>query len=279
MLSISDKKTNKYINIHQDNRYKLMLGYSSYFVNNVEKYRISIESFKGKEKVYKVLNPYNYQIINQTEEKVIDIQSAIKSKYGVSFNSQKYYQVFEVVKKFISKENVFTNDSIVSDVCNVLKIKNDNKPSSHDVVFIDELNDNYAAISSMINDRLNKNGMFIMKIRSIVNNDIMLFINSICKSFKTVDIYRPKITNIWLGNKYIVCKGFSGKNKIDNEMDIGVLDRLTELNNNLITEQTVNINKVVDYINRRNYFSEEYKENFEKQKIAHNKWIDEFLKN
>ena len=48
MLSISSNKTNKFISIYPDTRYKLMLGYSSYFVNNVKKYRDSIEPFKTK---------------------------------------------------------------------------------------------------------------------------------------------------------------------------------------------------------------------------------------
>lgn len=277
MISISDSKNNKYIEILPDTRYKMMLGYTSYYVANLEKYRNSISQFKGKEKVYKVLNPYNFQIINQTEEKVIDIQTAFKNKYKVSFESQKYYQVFEVIKKFINKEDVFTNDEIVSKICNVIKIKNDGKPTKHSAVFIDNLMNDYFNVSTLINDRLDKDGIFIMKVRSILSNDIITFINALCNSFKEVSIYRPKITNIWLGNKYLICKGFKDKVDIINKVDIGVLDKITEVNNNLLTEQALNINKVVDYIEKRNYFSDEYMEYFEKQKHSHNKWIDEFI--
>ena len=150
MLSISSNKTNKFINIYPDTRYKLMLGYSSYFVNNVKKYRDSIEPFKTKEKVYKVLNPYNYQIINQNNEEVIDIKKAFETKYKISFNSQKYYQIFEVIKKFINKEYVFSDNEIVSTICKLLKVKCDNKEIKHDAIIIDNLNNHYSDILALI---------------------------------------------------------------------------------------------------------------------------------
>ena len=280
MLSISSNKTNKFINIYPDTRYKLMLGYSSYFVNNVKKYRDSIEPFKTKEKVYKVLNPYNYQIINQNNEEVIDIKKAFETKYKISFNSQKYYQIFEVIKKFINKEYIFSDNEIVSTICNLLKVKCDNKEIKHDAIIIDNLNNHYSDILALIKNVLNKDGIFIIKVRTILSNDIVCFINSLCSLFKDVDIYRPKVTNIWLGNKYIVCKGFNQKEIKNNcSIDTGILERITEINNVTMTEQAVNINRVVDYINKRNYFSDEYFEYFEKQKKAHNKWIETFLKN
>ena len=257
MLSISSNKTNKFISIYPDTRYKLMLGYSSYFVNNVKKYRDSIEPFKTKEKVYKVLNPYNYQIINQNNEEVIDIKKAFETKYKISFNSQKYYQIFEVIKKFINKEYVFSDNEIVSTICNLLKVKCDNKEIKHDAIIIDNLNNHYSDILALIKNVLNKDGIFIIKIRTILSNDIVCFINSLCSLFKDVDIYRPKVTNIWLGNKYIVCKGFNQKEVKNNcSIDTGILERITEINNVTMTEQAVNINRVVDYINKRNYFSD-----------------------
>ena len=280
MLSISGNKTNKFISIYPDTRYKLMLGYSSYFVNNIKKYQNSIEPFKTKEKVYKVLNPYNYQIINQNNEEVIDIKKAFETKYKISFNSQKYYQIFEVIKKFINKEYVFSDNEIVSTICNLLKVKCDNKEIKHDAIIIDNLNNHYSDILALIKNVLNKDGIFIIKVRTILSNDIVCFINSLCSLFKDVDIYRPKVTNIWLGNKYIVCKGFNQKEVKNNcSIDTGILERITEINNVTMTEQAVNINRVVDYINKRNYFSDEYFEYFEKQKKAHNKWIETFLKN
>lgn len=279
MLSISDNKTNKFINIYPDTRYKLMLGYSSYFINNVKKYRDSIEPFKTKEKVYKVLNPYNYQIINQNNEEVIDIKKAFETKYKISFNSQKYYQIFEVIKKFINKEYVFSDNEIISTICELLKVKCDNKEVKHDAIIIDNLTNHYSDILSLIQNVLNKDGIFIIKVRTILSNDIVCFINSLCSVFKDVNIYRPKVTNIWLGNKYIVCKGFNQKEVKNNcSIDTGILERITEINNVTMTEQAVNINKVVDYINKRNYFSDEYFSYFEKQKKAHNKWIETFLK-
>ena len=280
MLSISGNKTNKFISIYPDTRYKLMLGYSSYFVNNIKKYQNSIEPFKTKEKVYKVLNPYNYQIINQNNEEVIDIKKAFETKYKISFNSQKYYQIFEVIKKFINKEYVFSDNEIVSTICKLLKVKCDNKETKHDAIIIDNLNNHYSDILTSIKNVLNKDGMFIIKIRTILSNDIVCFINSLCSLFKNVDIYRPKVTNIWLGNKYIVCKGFNQKEVKNNcSIDTGILERIIEINNITMTEQAVNINRVVDYIDKRNYFSDEYFEYFEKQKKAHNKWIETFLKN
>ena len=94
MLSSSSKKSNTYINIYNDERYKMMLGYMSYYIDNIIKYRNNILQFKDKEKVYKVLNPYNYKIINQTEEKLIDIYTAFQNKYKTSYDSQKYYQAY-----------------------------------------------------------------------------------------------------------------------------------------------------------------------------------------
>lgn len=274
MISITDKKTNKYIEIINDDRYKLMLGYTSYFIANIKKYRDTIKQFENKEKVYKVLNPYNFQIINQTEEKVIDIQSAFEKKYGVKYDNQKYYQIFEVMKKFVNG-SVFTEDEEVEEICKVMKLKFDNKKGKNNIVIDSDIE--WDECRKKINENLAVGGNAIIRIRTILNNDILLFINSLCKSFKTVDIYRPKITNIWLGNKYLVCKGFNGNLKQDTMVDTGLLECLTENNNLMMTEQAVEINKVVDYINKRNYFSEQYMECFEKQKKAHEKWINEYL--
>lgn len=267
MFLLSDKKNNKFINIINDDRYKLMLGYTSYFYQNLKKYKDAIDTFKNKEKVYKVLNPYNFEIINQTDEKIIDIKKAIKDKYNITFSSQKYYQIIEILLKFV-KNGLLTDNDDIKNISKALKIK-----EGFDVLFIDNLTLN-------INfDKLKKNGMFILKIRTILTNDILIFINSLCDCFNEVSIYKPKITNIWLGNKYLICKGFKGNFKLNNNIDLGIMNYLIELNNNLITDQTLNINKVVDYINKKNYFSDEYFEYFENQKKSHNKWINEFLKN
>lgn len=267
MFSLTDNLNKKYIYIINDDRYKLNLGYTSYFIQNIKKYRDAIVLFKNKEKVYKVLNPYNYEIINQTDEKVIDIKKAIESKYKVKYSSQKYYQILEVLLKFV-KSGILTNDDNVKEIANILKIKQGNE-----VLFVDNLNYN-----DILFNKLRKNGMFIMKIRTILNNNILIFINSLCNCFNEVSIYKPKITNIWLGNKYLICKGFKGEFKLDNNIDIGLMNYLTELNNNLLSEQAVNINLVVDYINKKNYFSDDYLNYLENQKKAHNKWINEFLK-
>lgn len=270
MFFLTDKKNNKYIYIVNDYRYKLNLGYTSYFIQNIKKYKDAIEFFKNKEKVYKVLNPYNYEIINQTDEKVIDIKKAIENKYKIKFSSQKYYQILEVILKFVKNNTIFSDNEYVNDICKSLKIKNGN-----DILFIDDLKFNYDNINL---NKIKKNGMLIMKIRTILTNDILIFINSLCNCFKEVSIYKPKITNIWLGNKYLICKGYNGNFKSDNNIDIGLMNYLVELNNNLLSEQAVNINLVVDYINKKNYFSDEYLKYFDIQKKSHKKWIDEFLK-
>lgn len=267
MFLLTDKKNNQYINIINDDRYKLMLGYTSYFYQNIKKYKDAIEAFKNKEKVYKVLNPYNFEIVNQTDEKVNDIKKAINDKYNMIYSSQKYYQIIEVLLKFV-KSGILTDDKEIKEISKKLKIK-----EGEDILFIDKTDINISL------NKLKKNGMLIMKIRSILTNDILIFINSLCDCFNEVSIYKPKITNIWLGNKYLICKGYKGNYKLNNNVNIGIMNYLIEINNNLITEQTLNINKVVEYINKKNYFSDEYLEYFENQKKAHKKWIEEFLKN
>lgn len=271
MLSISSKKSNTYINIYNDERYKMMLGYMSYYIDNIIKYRNNILQFKDKEKVYKVLNPYNYKIINQTEEKIIDIYTAFQNKYKTSYDSQKYYQAYEIIK-LLNIHNAYSEVNEFNEIFKLLKIKTGN-----DFIICD-INNNYNALCDLINSKLNKQGTFIIKIRSLLSNNELLFINALCNSFETVDIYKPLVGNIWLSDKYLICKKYKNKVIINNKVDIGILNEIQKLNNTFNTQQTIDINKVVNYIIKRNYFSDEYYKYLDEQKEAHNKWIKEFLK-
>ena len=279
MSIITLNKTNsKSIDLLEDNRYKLLLGYNNYYIDNIAKYKDAVKQFKDNLKVYNVINPYYYKIIKDKDDKFIDIQTAFNNKYKVLLNKSEYFKVYELIK-YYKLNNITYLDDITDKICSILKLKcnkiNINeKTIKGDILLYSLKEKNYDFIYNNCN---NFNTIIIkFKQEELLNINNIHLINDLVINSNSSNIYIPKTSNIFINDKYFI---FNKINNVKKSLNINksLLKQLIELNNSNIALQTFNINICCQYINNQNYYGEEYKEYLEKQKNSHTKWIKEFI--
>lgn len=276
IININKGKSDKIINIPFDTRYKLLLGYTNYYTDNIIKYYDAIEQFKGKIKVYDVINPYYYKMLKDNEDKTVDIHDAFNKKYKVSLNKSNYYKVFELIQKF-KLNNIICFDEYTETICNILKIKCNKKEltnvSGNTCIYnIKKINTDY--IYSIINNF----DTFILKINQeqmLYSTNIQL-ISDIINNSKECNIFIPKTSNIFINDKYIIFNGIKNV-KRTNIINKELLNTIIDMNVSNITTQTVNINNVCKYIINQNFYGDEYDKYLNEQKKCHIKWINEYL--
>lgn len=279
MSIITLNKTNsKSIDLLEDNRYKLLLGYSNYYTDNIDKYKEAIKQFKDNIKVYNVINPYYYKMIKDKDDKFIDIQTAFNNKYKVLLNKSEYFKVYELIK-YYKLNNITYLDDITDKICSILKLKcnkiniND-KTIKGDILLYSLKEKKYDFIYNNCN---NFNTIIIkFKQEELLNINNIHLINDLVINSNSSNIYIPKTSNIFINDKYFI---FNKINNVKKSLNINksLLKQLIELNNSNIALQTFNINICCQYISNQNYYGEEYKEYLEKQKNSHTKWIKEFI--
>lgn len=279
MSIITLNKTNsKSIDLLEDNRYKLLLGYNNYYIDNIAKYKDAVKQFKDNLKVYNVINPYYYKIIKDKDDKFIDIQTAFNNKYKVLLNKSEYFKVYELIK-YYKLNNITYLDDITDKICSILKLKcnkiNINeKTIKGDILLYSLKEKKYDFIYNNCN---NFNTIIIkFKQEELLNINNIHLINDLVINSNSSNIYIPKTSNIFINDKYFI---FNKINNVKKSLNINksLLKQLIELNNSNIALQTFNINICCQYINNQNYYGEEYKEYLEKQKNSHTKWIKEFI--
>jgi len=279
MSIITLNKTNsKSIDLLEDNRYKLLLGYNNYYIDNIAKYKDAVKQFKDNLKVYNVINPYYYKIIKDKDDKFIDIQTAFNNKYKVLLNKSEYFKVYELIK-YYKLNNITYLDDITDKICSILKLKcnkiNINeKTIKGDILLYSLKEKNYDFIYNNCN---NFNTIIIkFKQEELLNINNIHLINDLVINSNSSNIYIPKTSNIFINDKYFI---FNKINNVKKSLNINksLLKQLIELNNSNIALQTFNINICCQYISNQNYYGEEYKEYLEKQKNSHTKWIKEFI--
>ena len=279
MSIITLNKTNsKSIDLLEDNRYKLLLGYNNYYIDNIAKYKDAVQHFKDNLKVYNIINPYYYKIIKDKDDKFIDIQTAFNNKYKVLLNKSEYFKVYELIK-YYKLNNITYLDDITDKICSILKLKcnkiNINeKTIKGDILLYSLKEKKYDFIYNNCN---NFNTIIIkFKQEELLNINNIHLINDLVINSNSSNIYIPKTSNIFINDKYFI---FNKINNVKKSLNINksLLKQLIELNNSNIALQTFNINICCQYINNQNYYGEEYKEYLEKQKNSHTKWIKEFI--
>ena len=276
------KINSKSINLLNDNRYKLLLGYNNYYIDNILKYKDAIKQFKDNIKIYNVINPYYFKVIKDKDDKFIDIQTAFFNKYNVLLNKSIYFKVFEVIK-FYKLNNIYCLDDFTFKICNILKLKcnkiniNDNNSNNNkkDNILFYNLNDkNYNFIYNNCN---NFNSIIIkFKQEELLNINNIHLINDLVLNSNSSYIYVPKTSNIFSNDKFFI---FNKINNVKKSFDINkkLLKQLIELNNYNIALQSFYINVCCKYIDNQNYYGDEYNDYLEKQKIYNSKWIKEFI--
>ena len=272
-----NKNKSKNINLSYDNRYKLLLGYTNYYTDNIVKYKEAVKQFKDNVKVYNVINPYYYKMIKEKNDKFIDIQTAFYNKYKILLNKSDYFKIFELIK-YYKFNNITCLDNITDKICSILKIKvnkvNINDKCKGNILIYNLKDKNY----DFIYNNCNNFNTIIIKFKQeelLYINNIHL-INDLVINSNSSNIYIPKTSNIFNNDKFFI---FNKINNVKKSFDINksLLKQLIELNNYNIALQTFNINICCQYISNQNYFGDEYKDYLEKQKNSHTKWIKEFI--
>lgn len=151
-----------------------------------------------------------------------------------------------------------------------------------------------------------ENGTFILKIFDIFTNITIKLICLLAEFYEDISIFKPFTSRISNSEKYIICEKF--KNHKNYKYNIDKLEKLLEecntlqeneylcdiisnytlqdelkeyiltINKELVNKQFIEINKIITYINNKNYFGDEYHKYKENQLKASKFWVSTFLK-
>ena len=300
---LQNRKCLKY-NINNLN-YLLKYGFNSYYSDNIEKLRdykvINKQSFKGKERVYKVLNPCNNSI-NELKEDEIDINTAFKKKYNIEENKQDFYKIYECIKEFdiFKKNHKYLTLDKYSEKCIKEIFKGDLNNKSYDCIISNPhtmiksdqeklyIKQFIETIQNITN--LNNNGNMIVKVYTLFTDIMVKLIYLICGLFETVQIYIPMTAEKYRNEKYLICKGYKKNDKILNvintiknnniiniECNQKYLKTIINMNVNELVNQTKYINFMEDYLNKKVFYGVEY-QNYRAEQIRLNsEWIEHYI--
>jgi len=136
-------------------------------------------------------------------------------------------------------------------------------------------------------DNLEKNGSLIIKVKELINAPSVHLLYFLSNIFEEVYIYRPELSYVSRGEKYIVCKKFlNQKLKLDLKHDYLTLNMnlpteyiftLNVINRVLMQEEYIVRNKMRNFINSQNYFGDEYHSQLGIQQNNTDKWISNNL--
>jgi hypothetical protein len=294
----------------------LSLGFNVYYSNNIQKFIDYKKRFKGKKKIYNIINPYQYKI-DEYDDGIYN-KAIIKFKKidDKILNNQDFYKLWEINKvfKILNKsDNVLCFDEISKNICENIgcntKLNNfdDNIKDEFDIIINSNINkiaqfqeqeyiNTFIKIIKSLHN-LKSNGSIIFKISNIFTSINIQLIYLIINSFKTSNIYIPLTSQLYKSEKYLICSGYKeNKNilKLINELnkiiddkikiiDIGLnindefKNTIIKLNIELMVQQAKLINILTSYIDKQNYYGEEYNIFLKDQKEKNKEWITNYF--
>ena len=150
-----------------------------------------------------------------------------------------------------------------------------------------------------------KNGNFILRLNDIYTNFTLKMINILHDCYKEVYICKPLFSRDYTNEKYLICKNLNISDKDKNNLisklekilndfnksnlvitdlisdkvyEMEEIKSIVSINNNLSNNEHNNINKIIDYRNKKNYFGEEYNK-FRNNQIKNTDWwFNTFIK-
>ena len=206
--------------------------------------------------------------------------------------------------------NYFTNIKNIDSFIKKNKLKDINLITSNGIINSNDLEVRmYELLIGQIILALSvnsKGGSFIFKFDDCFTNITFKLFNILFNCYSEVYIVKPLFSRSFSNEKYLVCKNLNiqDKKKLDlvsklkillsglnSRKEIHINDIITNYEfadvdiekicgiNNLITsDEYLNINKVVDYNNKKNYFGEQYHKYKEAQMDASKFWNNKFMK-
>jgi hypothetical protein len=150
-----------------------------------------------------------------------------------------------------------------------------------------------------------KNGNFILRLNDIYTNFTLKLINILHDCYKEVYICKPLFSRDYTNEKYLICKNLNMSDKDKNNLisklekilndfnksnlvitdlisdkvyEMEEIKSIVSINNDLSNNEHNNINKIIDYRNKKNYFGEEYNK-FRNNQIKNTDWwFNTFIK-
>jgi hypothetical protein len=272
------------------------IGYNYYTVQTRTKfYDLLLAPENMGKRFYYVIEHLIRDVFNY--DKNID---TIATQYFGEKVSDDFLQVWEIVLNFnLVMNKISTNNDTAENVFEKLKKYTNisiqkNKKYSHLFLLNEitlkttELEINKKITKFIKNlENLEKNGHVVIKIKDSITALSLHLLYMLSMLFEDVYIYRPELSYISHGEKYIIARNFSGKTmkyNLHNEyltLDINLpteyLFAINIINRILMQEEYILVNTMRNYIESQNYFGEEYHANLARQKANSDKWIADHL--
>lgn len=132
-------------------------------------------------------------------------------------------------------------------------------------------------------DTLEKGGSLIIKVKELIHAPSINLLYTLSNVFEEVYIYRPELSYISRGERYIVCKNYrqsSVKYELSNDyltLDMNLptdyIFTLNVINRILMQEEYIVRNKMRNFINSQNYFGDEYHNQLALQQNNTDNWL------
>jgi len=274
----------------------ISIGYNYYTVQTTDSFKkLLMESQNVGKKFYNIIENLMIDLPNYDN----NIETITKKYFNESVDKI-FLQIWEIVLTFnLIHKNVSVNGKIEENVFQKLKkytsiTVTKNKKVSHLFLIYDiELQTTELDICKKITKDINqletleKGGSLIIKIKDLVHAPSIHLLYLLSYLFEDVYIYRPDIGFVSMGEKYIVCKNYSGIHvKIDTKQDFLTLNMnipteyiftLNVINRICIQEEYIMKNKMRNFIESQNYYGDEYHSHFSLQQINTDAWISNHL--
>ncbi len=282
---ISDKSI-KTVSVSENGGFLQCISYfrNTFFKSNSDTYSYLSSNNKVSSNTIKNIKDTTFNKINGGPIEILDDESELAN--------------VDNIEKFIKSNKISSNIDLIT--ANGTVQFNENSNTEHQMYKL-MLGHIILAIS------ITKNGGdFILRTDDFFTDVTLKLINILGNCYKKIYVTKPLFSRNFLNEKYIVCKNFnlqdSKKDKLIkklknllneiNRIDYYVHDIIQEykindddknviakININLVGDEHLNINKIIDYKNKKNYFGEQYHK-FRNNQIDANKWWnDTFLKN
>ena len=272
------------------------IGYNYYAVQTrIKFYDLLLAPENMGKRFYYVIEHLIRDVFNY--EKNID---TIATQYFGEKVSDDFLQVWEIVLNYnLVSNKISTNNDTADKVFEKLKKYTNitiqkNKKYSHLFLLNEitlkttELEINKKITKFIKNlENLEKNGHLVIKIKDSITAPSLHLLYMLSMLFEDVYIYRPELSYVSHGEKYIIARNFSGKTmkyNVENEyltLDINLpteyLFAINIINRILMQEEYILVNIMRNYIEGQNYFGEEYHANLARQKANSDKWIANHL--
>ena len=222
--------------------------------------------------------------------------NTIAAKYFGEDVDNNFLQLWEILLAFdLIESKVNTNDDTLKSVFNKLKKYSklnvvNNKKMTHlcllnEILFETTELEISRKITRFMNniELLEKGGSLIIKVKELIHAPSIHLLFLLSNIFDQVYIYRPELSYMSRGERYIVCKNY-----LDNNIKYELSKKYISLNMNLPTEYifTVNVinrilmqeeyivrNKMRNFINSQNYYGDEYHSQLVIQQNNSDNWI------